>query len=363
MLLTPLALSAVLAAASNTPPEKPLKPFATLSKEPKIDGVLKDLNGATELKSPRQADKALDVKVGFKKDTLYIGVAASDDKVTMGDRVALHLFFPTAGTTAKGFRYTFAADGKRADSEGAPQWVQDLVKAQVKTDAKGMAVEVAIPARALPRFPAQPNMQLALNVCVDFADKDEGDKVTEYSSCTSGEMVGGPMKLPDDLRKALKLNPPTTVEGIEGRPNGWVGYAILHYPNWVVADEALTSESLPVLIAGEAAVDPKSVQLPIPSQLSLADNRQIFTVLTGKNPYSGDKCDGEHELRMAMYVIKEKVGSRVLEWPAATCSLGRAMRFELSADDNLAIGYTNGSTARFTFANEKFERSELGSNH
>jgi hypothetical protein len=67
-----------------------------------------------------------------------------------------------------------------------------------------------------------------------------------------------------------------------------------------------------------------------------------------------------NELRMAMYAVSGAAALRVLEWPAATCQLGRAMRFELSPEGNLLIGYTGGSTAHFTWAGDHFERSELG---
>ena len=94
--------------------------------------------------------------------------------------------------------------------------------------------------------------------------------------------------------------------------------------------------------------------------MELNDNRPIFTVLTGQNPYVGDQCHSEDELRMAFYVIKDSTAARVLEWPAATCSLGRAMSFDLNNDGGLTIGYTNGSTAHFSWSNDHFERSELG---
>lgn len=360
MLTTALLLASTLAAAkSDTPAEKPIKPLPTMGKEPKIDGVLKDFAGAADLKVSKDAAATVALKAGFKKDTLYLSVTTKDDKVVMGDAVAVNLFFPTAGTTARGFRYLFGPDGRRKEPEGAPDWAQELVKAGAKADAKGLTLEIAFPARSLPRMPAQ--LQLALNICVDVMDKDEGEgDPTVVTTCTSGEMVGGPTRLPDELRKNLKLTPPAEVEGIEARANGWVGYAILHYPTWVLADMKLTPENMTELIAGDKAIDPRSVQLPIPSSMELADNRPIFTILTGQNPYVGDQCKSENELRMALYVVKNTTAARVLEWPAATCSLGRAMSFDLNNDGGLTIGYTNGSTAHFSWSSDHFERSELG---
>ncbi len=356
MLSTTLILLA-LSAKSDLPAEKPIKPLPTLSKEPRLDGVLKDFQGV-DLKVSKEASNILTLKAGFKKDTLYLAITAKDDKVVMGDAIAVNLYFPTAGTTARGFRYLFGPDGRRNEPDGAPLWAQGLVKTGVKADAKALNLELAFPARSLPRMPAQ--LQLALNICVDFMDKDEEGDPTVVTSCSSGEMVGGPTRLPDELRKNLKLTAPDGVEGLEARPNGWVGYAVLHYPIWAVADSTLTPQSLGELIAGDKALDPKSVQLPLPAQLELPDNRPLFTLLTGQNPYEGDQCHSENELRLAVYVIKGSTASRVLEWPAATCSLGRAMSFDLNSEGGLTIGYTNGSTARFLWSSDHFERSELG---
>jgi len=357
MLPTTLLLLALAAQKSDVPAEKPIKPLPTLSKEPKLDGVLKDFQGA-ELKVSKEATGVVTLKAGFRKDTLFLAISAKDNKVVPDDAVAVNLYFPTAGTTARGFRYLFGPEGKRSEPEGAPAWAQGLVKTGVKSDAKGWILELAFPARSLPRMPAQ--LQLGLNICVDFMDKDEEGDPTVVTTCASGEMIGGPTRLPDELRKNLKLTAPTEVEGLEARPNGWVGYAVLHYPIWAVADAPLTPPTLAELIAGDKAIDPKSVQLPLPSQLELADNRPLFTVLTGQNPYVGDQCNSEHELRMALYLIKGSSATRVLEWPAATCSLGRAMSFDLNNDGGLTIGYTNGSTAHFSWSSDHFERSELG---
>lgn len=357
-------LVAALLAAPPAPAEKPIRALPTLAKDPKLDGALKDLTPAQDFKMPESAtgsSASISLKAAFRKDTLYVGVTVKDDKVLPADALDLSLYFPDSGTTAKGVVYRFGVDGLLPAPEdvAAPAFAQALVKAATKSDAKGFSLEVAIPARALPRF--QAFKQLALTLCAEYADVDmEGGEVTKLSSCPAGDMVGGPTRIPDELRKALKLSPLDNVEGIEARETGWVGYSRLHYPTWAVADAELTPESLGQLIAGDGAIEPSSVALPIPAQLQLPDNRPIFTVLTGKNPYAGTTCVTGNELRMAMYVVKGASAFRVLEWPAATCQLGRAMRFELSPDGNLAIGYTNGSTAHFAWAGDHFERSELG---
>ncbi len=356
-------LSALLAAPPAANAEKPIKPLPTLSREPKLDGELKDLAPATEFKMPESAEGSsakLKVKAAFKKDTLFLGVTVDDDKLLGDDVLDVTLFFPESGTTAKGVVYRFGQDGLRdapADI-GAPEFAQKLVKAASKPSKTGYTLEIAVPARALPRF--QAFKQLAVSICVDYADVDmEGAEASKLTTCPTGEMVGGPTRLPDELRKSAKLAPTPDVEGIEAREKGWLGFSKLHYPTWAFGDENFTAESLAELIAGDTALTPASVALPA-VKLVLNDNRPIFTILTGKNPYVKDACVNGNELRMAMYVAKDRTASRVLEWPAATCKLGKAMRIELTPEGSLEIGYTSGATHHFAWTVDHFERSELG---
>lgn len=361
-MLLPLCASLALAAP---PAEKPIKPLPTLSKEPKLDGSPKDLAQAVEFKLPESAEgssaKLTKLKAAFRKDTLYVSLNVEDDKYVAGDHLDLSLFFPESGTTSHGVVYRFTNEGLQpapADI-GAPEFAQAMVKTNLSATPTGYAIVAAIPARALPRF--QAFKQLGLSICADYTDVDiAGGEASKLTTCAMNEMVGGPTRIPDELRKTLKLTPSSNVEGIEPREHGWLGYSKLHYPTWAEGDEALTPQSLGQLIAGDDALEPKSVALPIPEKLFLPDNRPIFTVLTGRNPYIKDKCLEDAELRLAMYVVKDKVANRVLEWPAANCKLGRAMRFELSPEGELQIGYTNGGTQHFVWTAEHFERSELG---
>ncbi len=366
--LSLLALSAVLHAAPPKEVEKPIKPLPTLAKDPAIDGNLKDFVGAVDFRMPPGAKGAsgeLKVKAAFRKDTVFVGVTVKDDKVLPGDRLDLTLFFPDSGTTAKGVIYRFSSTGlgEAHPEAGAPEWAQAMVKAATTPDPKGgFTLEVAVPARALPRF--QAFKQLALSICADYADVDaDGAEAALMSTCPNGDMPGGPTRIPDEFRRTLKLAPTQEVEGIEAREHGWVGFSKLHYPTWAAGDSDFTAESLAELVLGDAAIAPESVNLPIPPRLVLPDNRPIFTMLSGKDPYAKKEgCIEGSELRMAMYVVKGAVAARVLEWPASTCKLGRGMRFELSADGQLTIGYTNGSTAHFSWSGDHFERSELGKN-
>jgi hypothetical protein len=360
--LTLLPLIVALATAPAAPAERPIKPLPTLAKDPKLDGVLKDLSPATDLKMPPSAitpSAALSVKAAFRKDTLWVGVHVTDDKVTAGDEVTITLFFPGAGVTARGYSYKFGVDGMRATPADAqvPSYAAEAVKAAVKAEGKGFTLEVAFAPKALPRFQAR--TQLAMNLCVDYADADDG-AITQLQSCTGGDMVGGPLRLPDELRKIVKVPPPPEVEGIEPRTNGFVGFAELHYPTWGYTDSPMTPEALRALIAGPESIDPQKAKLPISDNLVLPDNRPLYTVLTGTDPYVGDKCDAEQEVRLAMYSVKGNVANRVLEWPAITCGLGRALSIQLSPEGHLQIGYSNGSVANFAFSGDHFERSELG---
>ncbi len=356
-------LTALLAAPPAANAEKPIKPLPSLSKEPKLDGELKDLAPAQDFKLPESATGSsakLGLKAAFRKDTLYLGVTVDDDKLLGADQLDVTLFFPDSGTTSRGVVYRFGPDGLReapADI-GAPPFAQALVKSAVKPTKGGYTLEIAVPARALPRF--QAFKQLAVSICVDYADSDmEGAEVSKLTTCPTGEMAGGPTRIPDELRKTLKLTPTPDVEGIEAREKGWLGYSKLHYPTWALGDEAFNADSLAALIAGEASLPPASVALPA-VKLILNDNRPIFTIITGKNPYVKDTCVSGHELRMAMYVTKDRTASRVLEWPAATCKLGKAMRIELTPEGSLEIGYTSGTTHHFSWTVDHFERSELG---
>jgi len=356
------ALACLLLAAPAT--EKAIKPLPLLVREPKLDGVLKDFTPAAELKLPRPeagASAALTAKAAFFKETLYLAVQVKDDAFNEHDQLEVTLYFPDSGTTARGFVYRYGKDGVRPPSveAGPPAFAVARLGAAVKEDDTGATFELAFPARSLPRF--QGFKQLALSICLEYQDVDVANQPPQKTmTCPTGEMLGGPTRLPDDLRKNLKLQPAADVEGLEARPTGWVGYSKLHYPTWVAGDADFTPDSLAELIALDNAIDAASVSLPIPRKLTLADNRPLFTLLTGKNPYSKDACNGANELRLAMYVVKGNVASRVLEWPAATCSLGRAMQFELDPQGSLTIGYTNGQTSRFVWTTDHFERSELG---
>ena len=99
----------------------------------------------------------------------------------------------------------------------------------------------------------------------------------------------------------------------------------------------------------------------VPETLSLPDGRPVVSVLTGKNPYAVDgRCDADSELRMGLYLVTGTTALRVLEWPAATCALGRAASMELDEEGALTIGYSNGATMNFVWSGDHFGQTQLG---
>jgi hypothetical protein len=175
-------------------------------------------------------------------------------------------------------------------------------------------------------------------------------------------MVGEALKLPEEFRKGLKLKPPEGVTALEPTRGGWLGWSVLHYPAWVQADKVLTAESLRSMVANDV-VDPQKVDVNVPETLLLAGGRTILTVVSGKDPYSVEgKCDSDQELRLGLYLVtgKDREAQRTLEWPAATCALGRALSVNLEEDGALSIGYSNGAIINFAWSGDHFERTELG---
>lgn len=84
-------------------------------------------------------------------------------------------------------------------------------------------------------------------------------------------------------------------------------------------------------------------------------------MVSGKNPYAvAGQCDSERELRLGLFLVNGKTAQRALEWPAATCALGRAQAVGLDEEGALIIRYSNGATINFAWSGDHFERTELG---
>jgi hypothetical protein len=360
-----LCLCLLLAPLLSQAQERSAKAVPALAKAPKLDGTLKDFAPSVSFRPPAstEATASFTARVAWRKDTLYVGIEATDDQLLAGDAVTLTLFFPGAGVAATGNTFRFAFDGKRASpaDSGTSAFAQEQVAAGVlRADGK-LNLEVALPITAFPRFPAvEP---LVFDLCVTYEDQDAvGQAVSRVSNCKDGDMLGDALKLPDEIRKNLKLKPPVEVTALEAARGGWLGWGLLHYPFWLEADKPLTTESLRALASRES-VEPEKVNVNVPETLSLAGNKTLLTVVSGKDPYSVEgKCDGEQELRLGLYLLlpKGRTAQSVLEWPAATCALGRALSVNLEEDGALSIGYSNGTITNFAWSGDHFARTEIG---
>lgn len=364
--LLPLLLLLAPASAPAQEQERPSKGVPALAKALKLDGNLKDFTPSLTLRPlppSANASASFTARVTSRKETLYVAVEATDDQLLAGDLVTLTLFFPGAGITATGNTFRFALDGKRASGPGSSTstFAQEQVEAGVQRKEGKLDLEIAIPVTAFPRFPAVD--PLVFDLCVTFEDQDSvGQKATPVSNCKDGGMIGEALKLPDEFRKQLKLKPPEGVTALEAARGAWLGWELLHYPVWVEAEKPLTAESLPSIVAADA-VDPQKVDVNVPDTLTLPGGGTLLTVVSGKDPYAiKGKCDADQELRLGLYLIvgKGKTAQRALEWPAATCALGRALSVNLDEEGALSIGYSNGATINFAWSGNHFERTEIG---
>jgi hypothetical protein len=343
--------------------DRTIHQIPALPKRPKLDGNPKDFIPSTLIKSARDgnARSAFIGKVGYWDDTLYLRVDVQDANVIGGDILDISLHFPGAGTTARGYSYRFAPDGKRAsDPEtGAPAFASKRVQTSVRLTPGGSATEVAFPARSLPRFPFKHPMTLEL--CISYQDRDElAGPPTEISNCKDGAMREEVLQLPDAFRKRLRVKPALEVVALEGREHGWVGFAALHYLAWIHSDQPLTPEILASFFV-ERIEDPLQARIALPPRMRLPDGRPVLPVLTGQQPYAGDvRCDPAKELRLALYVVEGKTARRALDWPASSCSLGRASSVLLDEEGSLTIGYSGGATVNFVWSGDHFERTEIG---
>ena len=218
------------------------------------------------------------------------------------------------------------ASAPRPRTAAPPAFAQEKVDAGVSRQDDKLNLEIAIPVASFPRFPSVD--PLIFDLCVNYEDQDAvGEKGKLVSNCKDGGMIGDALKLPEDFRKGLKLKPPEDVTALEAARGGWLGWGVLHYPVWVEAEQPLTPESLRSMVSTDS-VDPEKVGLNIPESLTFSGGgKNLLTVVSGKDPYAVEgKCDSEQELRLGLYLIsgKGQTGQSVLEWPAATCALGRA---------------------------------------
>lgn len=361
--LLPLCLLALLPPAASAQ-EREAKTVPGFRRAPKVDGVVRDCPGLALKSAPGEgASASFTTKVGWLKDTLYVCVEAKDNAVTPDDTVTVSLFFPGAGPTATGHAWGFGLDGPRSAGEASPTptpaFAQQRVKADAKQNRNTLGVEAAIPVRAFPRFPAQE--PLVFDLCVTYEDHDADGAAEPVSNCSGGAMVGAALRLPDEFRKGLKLKAPDSIQTLEPVSGGWLGWDLLHYPAWIEADAPLTVASLRELVSARESEDITQAGVEVPDSLTLHDGKVVLSMVSGKNPYAvPGQCDAEKELRLGLFLVNGKTAHRALEWPAATCALGRAESVGLDEEGTLTIRYSNGATINFAWSGERFTRTELG---
>ena len=360
-LLLTACLVALLPAAAVGASQRPSRDVPQLARAPKLDGQLQDFPATLTLKptAPPGASASFTARVGWRKDTLYVGVEAQDSQLLAGDALTLTLFFPGAGPIALGHVFRFGPEGKQPSppESGTLEHAWKPLEVGVQRKGAQLLLEAAVPARALPRF--HPREPLVLDLCLTYEDTDgETAAPPPVSNCQGGSMRGEVLRLPEAFRKGLKLEAPKDVSGFEGRPEGWLGYDTFRHPLWVQADAALTPAKLKALVAPQA-VDPKSVN--VPETLSLKDGRPLVAVVSGQDPAGGrEPCDPARELVLGLYLVKGQTAVRVLEWPVATCALGRASSVELDEEGALSIGYSSGAIINFAWSGNHFERTDMG---
>jgi hypothetical protein len=358
-----LAATLALVPIPSPPREEPAPRRVTeLARRPHVDGELKDLAGATPLSHVVVGlSAALAAEAAVFGDTLYLGIEISDDHFTSGDLLTLSLHAPEAGIGAPGRVFHFSPEGRLLPTaEGAPPYAQAALEAAVHRVAGTITFEVALPPLALPRLPA--HGPLVLELCLAYDDQDADGGVTErISTCASGSAAPVRLELPDSVLAGLRQRPPAEVVGLEARPGGWVGFGERVEPRWILADKPLTVPTLRALVS-DASLDPASLRLYVPDRMTLPDGGAVLAVLAGQDPFDPeDTCTPDREVRLLLYRVKGRLAERVLEWPARSCALGRALSVALDPGGELTVGYSSGATVRFIWSRDHFERTEYGS--
>ena len=343
--------------------ERPVRNVPSLAKAPALDANLKNLKAALEIKAGAdgQSGASFSARVAHWKDTLFLGIDIAEPNVSPNEILEVEMHFPGAGPTARGYIYRFGVDGKRAfDPElGPPAFANKWVKAAARKTTRGWALVASLGAKSLPRFPAKG--PLLLELCLSYEHRDEvASPAVAVSNCEGGSMRGEVLRLPDGFRRSIKIDPPSGVVALEGSEQGWVGFGAVHQPIWMIADRPMTPELLRTFFLDEPG-DPLEAHIAVPSRMRLPDRRPLAAVLTGRDPYAENgRCDPETELKMGIYVLEGPTAREVLDWPVASCALGRASSVVLDGEGALTLGYASGATIDFIWSGDHFERTEIG---
>jgi hypothetical protein len=359
LLLTAVALAPAAVPAKD---EACVRKIAEVPRRPRVDGDLKDLVGATPLltraANPRGA--GLTGRAAVFGDTLYLGFDVTEEHPEAGLVLALALHAPEAGIAAPGHVFYVGTDGKRPSTpEEAPAYAQAALEAAAVRTPRGLGVELALPLVSLPRLPAHGPLLLELCVGAGIPEAD-GATPQRLAACPPGAPPSVRLELPESMLSGIRQRAPPEVIGLEARPGGWVGFGERVEPRWIFADKPLTLPSLRALVS-ESSLDPSALRLYVPDRMTLPDGGAVLAVLTGQDPFDADDtCSPEREVRFLLYRVKGRTAERVLDWPARSCALGRALSVSLDATGELTVGYSSGATQRFIWSRDHFERTEYG---
>jgi hypothetical protein len=274
------------------------------------------------------------LKAGWASEGLWLSLTTTQGAA---ERTQLGLGFPTLAAGAAGKTWLLAPS--RADA-GMPD------DPRVRRTMEGDSATLWIPRDALPPFPARG--PLDVDACLSFAPPD--GPTTHHCAA---------LRLPSVVRRGAPVAP-KAVSGWQTQGNAWLGTNTRGDPLWVKAPTALSPSSLTRLVTSEP-VSPETFGLFIPKNMTAPGRkRPMLPVVSGKDPFVGGRCDPDRELRLSLWVVEGAVALEVLDWPVATCPLGRASSVVLEDDGGLTIGYSGGTTATFTWTGDRFERTELG---
>jgi len=365
--MLPFTLGTLLAAFALAPSaaapreEACVRKVTELPRRPRVDGDLRDLVGATPVltRPPGEHSGGLSVRAAVFADTLYLGIDVTAEHPAEAPALTLGLHSPEAGVAAPGHLFHIGPDGKRPSTpEEAPAYAEAALEAAVVRTPRGLAVEVALPPLSLPRLPA--HGPLLLELCVSETDAAPS-AAQRLSACPSNGPAPVRLELPESLLSGLRQRAPPEVVALEARPGGWVGFGERIEPRWILADKPLTLPSLRALVS-DGSLDPAALRLYIPDRMTLPDGGAVFAVLTGLDPFDAeDACSPDREVRFLLYRVKGRLAERVLDWPARSCALGRALSVSLDPSGELTVGYSSGATVRFIWSHDHFERTEYGS--
>jgi hypothetical protein len=357
-----LAPAPQLPAPAPAKDEPCVKKVVEVPRRPRVDGDLKDWAGATPLLSRPSSNRApgLVARAVVFGDTLYLGIELTDERPEGATLLTFGLHAPDAGVAAPGHVFYVGPDGKRpSPPEEAPGYAQAALEVAVVKSLHGLAVEAALPPLALPRLPAHGPLLLELCVGTGSTDTDVATP-PRLSSCPPGSPPPVRLELPEAMLSATRQRAPPEVVALEARPGGWVGFGERVEPRWILADKPLTLASLRALVS-ESSLDPSALRLYIPDRMTLPDGGAVLAVLTGQDPFDAqDTCSPDREVRFLLYRVRGRLAERVLEWPARSCALGRALSVSLDPGGELTVGYSSGATERFIWSRDHFERTEYG---